>query len=63
MDEFQQQAADSNFRILDVSHHNDRTLVRWVLEGDDGATWTSYGQLSHDGRLKTITGFFDAPAA
>jgi hypothetical protein len=66
MGEFQQQAAGCRFRILDVAHHNDRTLVRWVLEETDGAvlqTGTSFGQLSDDGRLQAITGFFHAPSA
>jgi SnoaL-like domain len=66
MGEFQQQAAGSKFRILDVSHHNNRTLVRWVLEGADGAvlqTGTSFAELSHDGRLQAITGFFHALAS
>jgi SnoaL-like domain len=66
MGEFQQQAADCHFRILDVAHHNDRTLVHWVLERAAGAelqTGTSFGQHSDDGRLQATTGFFHAPAA
>lgn len=62
MGEFQQHAAGATFRILEVMHHNNRTLAHWVLEGPDGRTvqsGTSFGQLSRDGRLLSITGFFD----
>jgi hypothetical protein len=66
MGEFQQQAVGGVFRILDVSHHNLRTLVHWVLTGPDGSTLqtgASFGQLSSDGRLQAITGFFETSAS
>ena len=60
---FQQSVSGGAFRIRAVLHHHDRTLAHWALHGSDGGvlqTGTSFGLLSEDGRLRTITGFFYA---
>jgi hypothetical protein len=60
---FQQSVPGGVFRIRSVLHHHGRTLARWTLQGPDGGalqTGASFGLLSEDGRLRTITGFFHA---
>jgi hypothetical protein len=59
---FQQSVPGGAFRIRAVLHHHDRTLAHWTLQGSDGGalqTGASFGLLSEDGRLRTITGFFN----
>ncbi len=61
MGEFQQSVPEGTFRIRSVIHHHGRTLAHWVLHGPNGdvlQTGTSFGLLSDDGRLRSITGFF-----
>ncbi len=61
MGAFQQGVPGGAFRIRDVVHHHGRTLAHWTLHGPDGAALqagVSFGLLSSDGRLRTITGFF-----
>jgi hypothetical protein len=58
---FQQRIPGGRFRILQVLHHNDRSLAHWRLEGAGGAVLqngTSFGLLAGDGRLLAISGFF-----
>jgi hypothetical protein len=58
---FQQSVPGGAFRIRAVLHHHDRMLALWTLQGSDGSalqTGASFGLLSQDGRLRTITGFF-----
>jgi hypothetical protein len=60
---FQQSVPGGTFRIRTVLAHHDRTLAHWTLHGPDGGflqTDTSFGLLSGDARLRTITGFFYA---
>lgn len=60
---FQELVPGGVFRIRSLLHHNDRTLAHWSLYGVDGSilqNGTSFGLLSADGRLKSITGFFYA---
>ena len=55
----------TRFRIDGVAAHNGRTLSRWHLQGADGAvlqTGRSFAQHDEQGRLRDITGFFDAPS-
>jgi hypothetical protein len=61
---FRDAVPGGSFRIRSVRHHHDRSLARWTLLGPDGRalqTGTSFGLLAADGRLQTITGFFDPP--
>jgi hypothetical protein len=60
---FQREVAGGRFEIVDVLHHHGRSLARWRLRGADGdilQTGTSTAVHAPDGRLQTITGFFDA---
>jgi hypothetical protein len=60
---FQRSVPGGAFRIRAVLNHHDRTLAHWTLHAPDGSalqTGTSFGLLSQDGRLRTITGFFYA---
>jgi hypothetical protein len=53
----------AGFRVRSLLHHNDRTLAHWALIGPGQSvlqTGTSFGVLSADGRLRSITGFFYA---
>ncbi|HMM41461.1 MAG TPA: nuclear transport factor 2 family protein [Thermomicrobiales bacterium] len=51
-----------------IDSHNDRLRFAWRLNGPDGGppafSGTDFGVLGEDGRLRSITGFFDpAPDA
>ena len=64
MADFQRDIPNGRFEIVGVLHHRDRSLARWRLLGGDGnilQTGTSSAVHAHDGRLETITGFFDPP--
>ncbi len=66
MGQFQETALGAAFRIRSVLNHHDRTLANWSLvtpDGSDLQRGTSFGQLSADGRLRTISGFFYEPGA
>ena len=61
MGRFQVGVPGGRFHIRWVLNHHDRSLAHWSLHGSDGAivqTGTSFGALSGDGRLQSITGFF-----
>ncbi|MFM9862216.1 MAG: nuclear transport factor 2 family protein [Micropepsaceae bacterium] len=61
MGQFQETAPGCTFRIRSVLTHHDRTLANWSLIPPDGSELqkgTSFGHLSDDGRLRTISGFF-----
>jgi hypothetical protein len=64
MEGFQQSVKGGRFRILSVIHHHDRMLAEWELLGPDNAvlqTGRSFATVAGDGRLASITGFFDPP--
>ena len=64
MGEFQRAVPEGRFEIRSVLHHHNRSLACWTMLGADGQliqTGTSFGQLTKDGRLRQITGFFDVP--
>jgi hypothetical protein len=59
---FQQSVKGGKFEILSVIHHHDRMLAEWRLLGPGGAvlqTGRSFALVAGDGRLRSITGFFD----
>lgn len=61
MDGFQQNVPGGYFVISSVQHHHRHTFARWSLRGADGQTLqtgASFGLLSDNNRLQTITGFF-----
>lgn len=60
---FQQTVKGGKFEILSVIHHHDRMLAEWRLLGPGGAvlqTGRSFAIVAGDGRLRSITGFFDS---
>ena len=63
MDGFQENMPGASFRIAHVFEHHGRTLAHWTMHNGDGeeiGTGTSFAELGDDGRLKAITGFFNA---
>jgi hypothetical protein len=63
--DFQRTVPGGRFEIVGVLHHHGQSLARWRLHADDGRvlqTGTSAAVHALDGRLATITGFFDPPA-
>lgn len=61
MGRFQVGMPGGRFHIRWILNHHDRSLAHWSLHGsDDGIVQigTSFGALSEDGRLQSITGFF-----
>lgn len=59
---FQQNVKGGKFDILSVLHHHDRMLAEWRLLAPGGAvlqTGRSFATVADDGRLRSITGFFD----
>jgi hypothetical protein len=62
MDGFQQSIQGGRFRIRSVIHHHDRMLAEWERLGPGDAvlqTGRSFATVAGDGRLASITGFFD----
>jgi SnoaL-like domain len=62
MEGFQQSVKGGRFRILSVINHHDRMLAEWELLGPGEVvlqTGRSFATLAPDGRLASITGFFD----
>lgn len=65
MGHFQAAFPGTAFRIESVLEHHDRTLAAWTLRDPADAVHqrgTSYAEISPDGRLASITGFFAPPA-
>jgi hypothetical protein len=61
---FQQTVPGGTFRLNGLRQHNDRTLANWSMLGPDGKVLqdgVSFAQLSVDGRLQAISGFFELP--
>ena len=59
---FQQQVKGGRFQIRSVIHHHNRMLAEWRLLGADETvlqTGRSFATIADDGRLQSITGFFD----
>jgi hypothetical protein len=66
MEGFQQSVSGGKFRIKSVVHHHDRMLAEWELLGPNDSvlqTGRSFATVADDGRLASITGFFDLQAA
>jgi len=58
---FRDRVPGGRFEIRSVLHHHDRSIANWSLHAASGEvlqTGTSFGLLSGDGRLRTISGFF-----
>lgn len=64
MEGFQENMPGAGFAIRDVLDHHGRTLSHWnMVDVNDSVigTGTSYAELTADGKLAHITGFFGAP--
>ncbi|MBA3263846.1 MAG: nuclear transport factor 2 family protein [Thermoleophilaceae bacterium] len=64
----QQQFPEHRFELsFGPDAHNDRVRFAWRLFGQDGsapvAAGVDFGTLSEDGRLRSVTGFLESPAA
>jgi hypothetical protein len=58
---FQISVPGGRFEITSVLHHHDRMLAHWILKGPDGRrlqSGASFANLTQDGRLNAISGFF-----
>jgi predicted ester cyclase len=63
MADFQSNFPGAGFEIREVVDHHGRTLSHWnMVNRDEGVigTGSSFAELSGDGKLARITGFFDA---
>ena len=64
MDGFQTNLPGAGLRIREVFDHHGRTLSHWNMVSADQAvigTGSSFAELTEDGKLAHITGFFGAP--
>jgi hypothetical protein len=64
MAEFQANMPGIGFAIREVMNHHGRTLAHWYMVSADATvigTGTSFAELTDDGKLAHITGFFGAP--
>jgi hypothetical protein len=62
MDGFQQQVPGGGFVNRAVANHHDALLVHWDMTGPDGIVLSpgaSFGTVHSDGRLASMTGFYD----
>ncbi len=58
---FQANVPNTSFQIRDVLDHHGRTLSHWNMVSADNTvvgTGTSFAELTSDGKLANITGFF-----
>lgn len=64
MEGFQSSMPGAGFAIREVFDHHGRTLSNWNMVSEEQAvigTGTSFAELTNDGKLAHITGFFGAP--
>ena len=65
MDQFQQQIPGGHFVTQRYWHHGDRCAAAWEMRGSNGDKLdegVSFGEYNADGKLVTMTGFYDPPA-
>jgi hypothetical protein len=63
---FHQQIPGGFFETTYFLAHHNRSIARWNMRAGDGTILgdgISYGEYSQDGRLVTMTGFFETPRA
>lgn len=64
MDQFQQMLPGGGFETKAFRAHHDRCHVEWVMVTADGSVagvGNSFGTFGPDGRLTSMTGFFETP--
>ncbi|MGB8862104.1 MAG: nuclear transport factor 2 family protein [Ilumatobacteraceae bacterium] len=62
MEGFQQQLPGGGFANRDLAHHHDALLMHWDMTGPDGTAISpgaSFGRVHPDGRLASMTGFYE----
>jgi hypothetical protein len=63
---FHQQVPGGHFEVTYFLAHHDRSIAKWNMRSGDGAILgegVSYGEYGQDGRLLSMTGFFETPQA
>ncbi len=66
MKEFHQQIPGGHFRTVEFIAHHDRSIARWEMCNEEEAvlgTGMSYGEYNAEGKLISMTGFFEPPAS
>jgi len=61
---FQSDMPGAGFAVKEVSEHHQRSLLHWnMIDADKSiiGTGTSFAELTEEGKLAHITGFFDVP--
>jgi hypothetical protein len=64
MEGFQAQLPRGGFATRAINAHHDNLLVHWDMVDGDGTTvgvGSSFATVGADGRLSSMTGFFDTP--
>ena len=63
---FHQQVPGGYFEVTYFLAHHDRSIAKWNMRSGESAILgegVSYGEYGADGRLLSMTGFFDTPQA
>jgi len=63
--QFHQQVPGGHFVTREFKAHSGRSVAVWSMLGGDGTVLgdgISYGEYTDDGKLRTMTGFFDTPS-
>ena len=66
MVEFHQQVPGGHFVTREFKAHHGRSVAHWNMVGGDGTVLgegVSYGEYAEDGKVRIMTGFFDAPGS
>lgn len=61
---FHQQVPGGHFVTEQFIAHHGKSMARWTMRNADGTTigdGVSYGEYDDDGRLTSMTGFFETP--
>lgn len=62
--DFHQQIPGGNFVTTYFLAHSDKSIARWKMRNADNQTLgegISYGEYDSDGKLTSLTGFFESP--
>ncbi len=64
MQHFQEQFPGARFAVRDFQTHNNCSIAHWDMVAPDNSVLSdgvSYGEFDEEGKLKSMTGFFDVP--
>ena len=62
---FHEDVPGGSFETIEFMTHNNRSVARWQMRNAQNETMgdgISYAEFDNDGRLKTMTGFFETPS-